>query len=261
MINRNGYEVISEEDYYKEIMNEIKKQYPNMTEHPSNILVILARVLAKNENKRDYDRMESYSSAYIATATEKSLSKAVKIAGISRYSGTSAVGKIIITKAPEVEQLIIPKEMVIKSGINKYKTINSGAIILNDETLELEIVSSEIGMKYNISKESKFQTILNIMGIKNIVAKTNIEGGTDMESDAALRARYYARMNSTVNSSLKGVLDYVESVPDVVLVSGIENSSDSIKDGMAPHSISIFAEGATDYDVAKAIMNSKPAGI
>ena len=125
MISNRGYDVMSEEEYYDNIMEELKKQFPNMSENPSNLLVIMARIIARNENRRDYDRVRAYSEAYVATATGMHLSKAVAIAGISRLNGTRAVGKIKITREPDIPQVIIPSHTVLVSNDLKYQTINS----------------------------------------------------------------------------------------------------------------------------------------
>ena len=261
MINNRGYDVISEEEYYDNIMEELKKQFPNMSESPSNLMVIIARLIARNENRRDYDRVKAYSEAYVATATGMHLSKAVAIAGISRLNGTRAVGKIRVTREPDIPQVIIPSHTVIVSNDLKYQTINNNAIIMNEKTLELEIESIDVGDKYNISNGSKFDTLLNIRGIKEIRATTDIEGGTNTESDKDLRERYYARVSSHSNSSLKGIIDAVKRVNGVYLVDGVENWTDKEKDGLPPHSFVIYVGGATDKEIGEAIMSSKPAGV
>ncbi len=261
MIKRNGYSVVSEEDYYRELMDGMKAEFPNMSESPSNLLTILARVIARNENMRDYDRVESYSNAYIATATGQHLSKAVRTAGISRLSGTRAVGKVLIEKDSSTPQIVLPANTEIICNDIVYQTINSSAIIINSQSVELEIVSKEVGTINNISIESKFKTVLNIRGVKSIVATTEIEGGSDVESDANLRLRYFTRMSSYANSSLKGIIDRVLAVPEVTKVSGNENNTPNVVDGLLPHSFIIYASGGTEMAIAETIMDTKPAGV
>lgn len=261
MIDRRGYNVVPEEQYYNEIMAEFKKEFPHMSDSPSNLLSIIARIIARNENARDYDRVTAYSDAYVATATGMHLSKAVRTAGISRLNGTRAVGKVTITKEDDSAQAIIPSGMQIKSGNNIYLTTNTNATIMNTPTLEMEIVSSDVGAVYNISSGSKFDTVLNIKGIKSILASTDISGGTDIESDLNLRERYFRRMNAYSNSSLKGVIDRVSAINDVYMVSGDENRLDTEQNGLLPHSLIIYVAGGTNKEIAEAIMHSKPAGI
>lgn len=261
MINRRGYEVVSEEEYFNDIMSELKTVYPNMSDSPSNLLTVLARVMARNENARDYDRVESYSNAYVATATGQALSKAVRTAGIARISGTRAVGKVVITKDDNISQIIIPKNMVVLSGSLEYETTNKDAVIVNSDEFEIEIASVSVGSEYNIAVGSKFNPVLNIRGVKSISATTEIFGGTSVETDLALRKRYFERMNAYSNSSLNGIIDAVKSITDVFMVSGDENVEDVEVNGLKPHSFIVYVAGGTDSDIADTIFKTKPAGI
>lgn len=261
MLNNRGYDVTSEEEYYDGIMQELKKQFPTMSESPSNLVSIIARIIARNENRRDYDRVRAYSEAYIATATGMHLSKAVATAGITRLKGTRAVGVVKITKDPAVPQIILPPKMLINSEDLQYYVNNNDALIVDNESITIQIVSTDVGDKYNISSGSKFNSVMNIRGIKSIEATTDISGGSNVETDKALRDRYFLRMSSYTNSSLKGIIDRVSSIPEVYMVDGRENWTDQEKETLPPHSFEIFVAGGTNKDIANAIIHSKPAGI
>lgn len=261
MIERTGFVVVSEEEYYKEIINEFKIKFPNMSENPSNLLCVLARIMARNENARDYDRVTAYSNAYIATATGDALSKAVYAAGLARISGTKAVGSVRVNKSVTSAQMIIPPKMRIKSNNSTYETLNESALVINGEHEDIQVASINVGSVFNISEGSKFKTILNIHGVGEIVSISEISGGTNIESDLDLRNRYILKMNSYSNSSLKGVVDSVSLVPGVYSVIAKENNTGETFENMPPHSFKVFASGGTDYDIAKSIMDSKPAGI
>jgi len=261
MITDTGYVIKSEEDYYDDIMYDLKTEFPDMSESPSNLLVILARIWAKNENRRDYDASLRYSYAYVATATGDFLNKAVRTAGISRIEGNHAIGSVLITKDPEYSQILLLPETKIKSGSTIYKTTNTSTLIINSETEEVEIKSIDVGISGNIPLSSKFNTIESLLGIKSIVASTEISGGSDIETDAELRARYYIRIASYSNSSLEGIIDRVKAVSDVTRAGGKENNTSSIVDGLVPNSFIIYANGGTVEDIAQAIFESKPAGI
>jgi hypothetical protein len=68
-------------------------------------------------------------------------------------------------------------------------------------------------------------------------------------------------MTTYDNSSLEGIISYVEENTEVVKVSGIENTTINTVDSMPPKSFQIFVNGGTDESVASAILQSKPAGI
>ena len=261
MIDNRGYEVIPENDYRESIMEDFKLEFPNMSDSPSNLISIIASIMARNENRRDYDRVAAYANAYIATANGMHLSKAVRTAGLNRLTGTKAVGKVRITKSDDVKQLIIPSKTRIKSNELIYETNNSSTLIINEESIEVEIVSVENGVKNNISSMSKFETELNIRGIKEIISVTDISGGTNEESDAALRQRYYRRMSAYTNSSLRGIVDAVRNCDGVVYADGIENNTDVKVGALLPHSFTIFAQGGEELEIATSIFTTKPAGI
>ena len=261
MINRRGYEVIPEEEYYDDIMGVLKQKYPTMSENPANLLCIFARIMARNENARDYDRVTSYSDAYVATATGMALSKAVRTAGIARLPGTRAVGRVIVSKDPSRSQTIIPRNMRILSGNFEFETTNATAVIMNEDSMEFEITSIDVGSDYNVSSGSKFKTVLNILGVTGIVANSDVFGGTDEEADLPLRERYFARMNASSNSALSSVISSVQAITDVYLCSGDENVSDVEVNGLLPHSFIIYAAGGTDQEIAEVVMKTKPAGV
>lgn len=261
MITKKGYDIVSEEQYFKNIMKELKTEFPNMSEHPSNLLTVLVRLMAKNENRRDYDRAECYSNAYIATATGLALGKAVRLAGISRYAGTRAVGNVKIAKDTAVRQLIIPKNMPVKSDGMLYQTTNDSALIIETDEHTIQIESIGVGYDHNIPTGSKLNTVNNVRGVKKIETIEEIAGGTDIESDSVLRKRYLDRMNAHANSSLKGIMDEVKRVPETYMVSGEENWTDAERNGLLPHSFIIYVAGGADQRIAEAIMRSKPAGI
>ncbi|MEG0151547.1 MAG: baseplate J/gp47 family protein [Cellulosilyticaceae bacterium] len=261
MITKNGYVVNSEEEWYKQILSSMKAQFPDMSENPANLLIVLARIMAKNENARDYDTVKRYSDAYVSTATGMHLDKAVRTAGISRLVGRRAVGSVKIIKSDSVAQVILPSGTIMKSGELEYRTTNTDAIIINKKETVVEIASVGIGSLYNLPKNSKFKTILNFVGIDGISSDAGISGGTDTETDSELRERYFSRMAGYSNSSIKGILDRVSAIGDVLRVDGDENNKDVQYKDMLPHSFIVYVEGGTETDIANAIMESKPAGI
>jgi len=262
MITEEGYVIKSEEDYFDEFVESIKAFFPGISENPSNLAMVFGRIVAKNENYRDYDSAKANSNAYVATSYGTALDKAVRTVGISRKSGTRAVGKITITKSEDVSQIVIPANSIVVTSGLQYEIINDNATIISSTTpVEFEIESVEVGSGYNLPIDSTFTMLNTIYGIDEIIGTTSITGGTDKESDVELKIRYFERVNATKNSSLAGVMAAVESVDGVTLVDGFENKSSETVDGLIPHSYIIFAEGGTEDDIANAINSSGPAGI
>lgn len=260
MITENGYEIETEEEWFNNIKNAFKAQFPKMSENPANLLIVLSRIMARNESMRDYDIAQRYSYAYVATATGMHLDKAVGTAGIRRNMGTKAYGTMTLTKDPTVPTIKLPSNFIIKSGDFEYRT-TSGALTITEPTTEIGIEAIEVGDKYNLVAGSSFTSVQYINGIESMVTSGGVAGGTDKETDPVLRQRYYERMNGYVNASLKGVIDSVKTVVGVLRVDGTENTTSEVVDGMAPHSVSIYVEGGVDQEVANKLMDSKPAGI
>lgn len=263
MVTKEGYVIKSEEEFFEEMKNNLKSYFPKMSENPANLLMILARLWARNENKRDYEAAQTVNNMYVATATNSALDKAVRTAGINRSIGTHAIGKVKIKKKDTISQIIIPPETIIDSSGLQYKTLNNNAIIISSTAeVEFEIQSLEVGTKYNIATGSKFEPVFSIYGLDTIVASTDISGGKNRESDVELRIRYFERMSAFANSSLGGIIGAVERVEGVNLVSGIENKGTTTdSDGLIPHSFKIFADGGSEDAIANAIASIAPAGI
>lgn len=261
-ISKNGYEITSEDEYFKEAMSQLKKEFPLMSEHPSNPLVIMARLWAKNESIRDFDRVQRYNNAYVATATGVHLDKVVSVGGLFRNSGKHAVGDVTITKDKSRAQIVIPSGTLLSSSGILYKTTNINAVIMNSDTVDMQVEALEVGLLGNIVKGSSFVTVSNIIGIKTIIAKTALEGGDDLETDAELRLRYYYRMNEYQNSSLNGLIAKVKEIKDVVKVSGSENTTAAVDaNGAPPKSFTIYVRGGVNSDIARTIAEYKPAGV
>lgn len=263
MVTNEGYIIKSEEEFFNELKADLKSYFPNMSESPANLMMVFARILSRNENRRDYEASRAVNNMYVSTAVGSSLDKAVRTAGINRSIGTHSTGKVKIKKTSAVAQIVIPANTVIDSSGLQYKTLNKNAIIISSTAeVEFEISSIEVGINFNISIGSKFKPVFNIYGVESIIASTDISGGKDRESDVELRARYFERMSSFANSSLGGIIGAVERVEGVTLVSGIENKTNSTDvDGLIPHSFKIFAEGGSEENIANAIANIAPAGI
>jgi len=261
MIEDSGYTVIPEEDRYKNIVEIFKQYYPNISENPANIAMILARVFARDANLLDYELATAHNNAYIAHAVGANLDRAVRTAGMWRLSGTQASGDIRIEKLDNVAQLIIPANFVIESDGLKYVTQNTSAIIQNTQYLDLQVKSYGVGTIYNIQENSKFNAYESTYGIKEIIATSKISGATDRETDSELRIRYMDRMEATTTSALSGIIDYVGLTDGVTRVDGRQNTSDDTVDGLPPHSYEIFVKGGTYLDIGTAIAKIGPAGI
>lgn len=261
MITQKGFKVTSSEEFYSYMMTEFKKSYPDMTESYNSVLSIISRVIAKNENKRDEDITTRYMFANVSTAYGEHLDRAVLTAGVNRISGTKSFGKVLITKSTNVAQVIIPLGALIEYDSIKYKLSITNALVISKPTVEVNIESVEAGDFNNIGIGMTMNTVDTMIGIEKIITTTKIEGATDTELDAGLRARYYRRLNAYYNSSVKGIIDAVREVEGVTAVDATDNDSHQVSGTMQPHSVSVWVEGGSEESIANIILKTKPAGI
>lgn len=262
MLTQQGYDVISEEEYFNMIIANLQAVFPSLNTDPANIAIVNARMFARNEARRDQETAELYNSAYVSTATGYSLDKAVWIAGIKRDAGDFAVGKITITKKATSTSMIIPaySEVVVENKI--YITQNTTNDTVTSATYEVDIKAQVVGTQYNIPTGTKMQFVSPNVNVESIITSTDIIGGTNLETDEELRARFFYMLEATKNSSLPSIISQVSSVNGVTFITGKENNTDAVSgDGLPPHSIEIQVVGGTDEDVAEAIVRTKAGGI
>lgn len=100
-------------------------------------------------------------------------------------------------------------------------------------------------------------------GIAGVVNDLDATIGRNLETDPEYKQRHFL----TINAQGCGTVQAIEArvlttVPDIESVKVFENDTDAIDaEGRNPHSFETFAVGGTDEDVARAILECKPAGI
>jgi uncharacterized phage protein gp47/JayE len=258
-----GYVVKPEEQWFEEIMASFKTAFPGMSERPSNMMVILSRILAKVENTRDYDRVEMYNQSALESATASYLDAVVSLGGIKRHEGTKGIGTITVAKKSGSANMIIPAKSYIKSGDILFFTRNEFTIITGDPTVQVDIESEEYTADANLPAGSTFMSIEILEGVDTMTLDADITTAKSEETDGDLRIRYELAVNTLHNSSLAGILGEVRKVEGVSMASGSENVTDTDDPvtGIPPHSFEVVVNGGTDNDVAQSIFNIKPAGI
>lgn len=260
-ITNNGYVTTSEEEYYNLILDELKITFPLLSENYANVVIILARMIARNESRRDNEVANLYNQAYVATATGLSLDKCGYAYGLPRLEGTRANGTVRITKTDGTTSILLPAYAQIKSSDLVYQCNNDLAITITGSTYDIGITSIDTGSDYNISVDSTFIPVSVIPNIDSVVAITSITGGSDTESDFEYRERLFYAQQSSKNSSLQSVISQIKNVSGVEAVLGYENTQHVEVNSMKPHSISIYAGGGTDEDIATALVKAKAGGI
>lgn len=260
-ITNTGYQITTEEEYYNIILNELKLNFPTLNENYANAIIVLARVVARNEFRRDTEVADLYNQAYVSTATGLSLDKAGYIYGLPRDNGTSAIGTITITKSVGVEYFLLPAYAQLRCGELIYQCSNEDAITIYDNTYDIIIKSIEVGEKYNLPIASKFEFVSAVPNVSDVSAKTAIVGGLNMQNDAEYRNDLFEFQSQSRNSSLPSIVGQVSFIDGVDGVTGYENTNDFVTNGMLPKSISLYVSGGTDEDIVTKIVQTKAGGI
>lgn len=261
MITSRGVAVREEVDILEDIVTDLSAEFPNMSKESNNVLMVLAKILSREISNNENNRLEAYNNAYVASAIGIHLDKAVQTAGLTRVHGTNSYGICTFTKDEKFAKVTIPPNSQIESGDFKFITLNTSFITITDDPVEIEVKSELAGSKYNLPQESTFTTVVDIRGLKSIKNKAEFAGGTDAETDQALRARYYNFISSFSNSSLNGIISEMSRLEDVTRVTGRENNTDDDLNGLPPHSFELFVEGSTTSIIADKLFKTKPAGI
>ena len=85
--------------------------------------------------------------------------------------------------------------------------------------------------------------------------------GTNVETDAELRARYANATHQPSKTVLEGLMENIEALEGVTRVKMYENDTNAVDSkGLPPHSITSIVEGGLDDDIATAIYFKKTPG-
>ena len=219
------------------------------------ISVIAYALAEKWESSED-----EYNSAYVDTAEGTQLHNVGKYIGIKPNEATKATGQITITGTPAT--LINAGFLIATATGIQFQTIDS-ATISGSGTITVNIEAINTGATGNVSGNTITVIVNPQAGVTSVTNAMATSGGQDQESDIDFRNRYLESVakggSSTVDSIRAKLLDEVDGVRAAIVIENDTNAADP--DGRPPKSINAIVLGGTSADIAKAIMQSKAAGI
>ena len=120
--------------------------------------------------------------------------------------------------------------------------------------------AEDTGTAYNFTGDV---TKIPVAGWGDSSAPISSSPGTDIETEAAFRARANAEVESPGSSSPSGIVaDLTREIPEIVSCFVTENDTDATVDSIPPHAIEVVVFGGVDDEaVAEQILASKAAGI
>lgn len=269
-ITDNGYQLITEEEYRTGLVTETLSEFPNMSTNDANPLVVLLKSFANEFADTDAYGQEAYNNVYVLTASGDHLDQIVKIAGISRLDGTRAVADITFVGNENVP--ISPATRVQSRDGFVYATTNATTIYLDTPVNPLDlsegyyaiqqVIASLKGSDYNLSANTINQITNPISGLTSVTNENPAQGGTDEETDADLRSRYFVAIEQSTGSSIQAIINNVLLADNVTYAFGNENFTNAVdSEGLPAKSFNIVVEGGVNEDIAQAIFEVKPCGI
>lgn len=260
MITEKGFIIPTLKEIFNRKLNDFKTVKPDLRETSSNLIV----------NFLEFDSVEEYDSYLVAlamynnlnvyTATDTHLNAITSHLNMTWLKPRKAIGKIKIVAD---NGTIIPQAWGVetKSGI-KFATLNKSSVEVKNNSIELDVISLEVGKFNNVRAGEITEQTEIINGIKSIINENSVLGGKDKETDTELRFRYLKRIDRKTSFTTQGIRKYILENSNVVKCQVIENDTDLIdEDGRLPHSYEAVCLGDTEENIFKVLNEYKIAGI
>ena len=167
------------------IESDIDKREGSVT---SNLISPLAEEVAKSY----LAIAEILGVGFIEDTFNDYLEKRTSEFGIYRKAGVNATGVITVEG---VQGVVIPVGTLVKINDLEFKILDEGEINKNG-SLELSVIATNIGYKYNLEEGTALEFVENIRGVTSIKVKEDFINGADVESDDELRDRFRVFINN-----------------------------------------------------------------
>jgi uncharacterized phage protein gp47/JayE len=212
------------------------------------------------EESKLWDAMEGvYFSAFIDDAEGKQLDGLVKYIGLYRKPALQAKGEITITgregkEIPNGTRVRTESSIIFQT--TQAVTIDSnGAVIVPIEA----IIPGKTG---NVTATRIDRLFHPSEGIAEITNLERTSGGLEIESDEELRDRYYrslSRKGKATRAAIEAAILELPMIKDALVIENTTMETD--EHGIPPKAIAPFVFGGNAQEIAKAILNTKSAGI
>lgn len=259
-LDKNGYKVATYDEILNEINNDIKAQIPELSLDDSNPLIKINKKMSDMFHRMSLLGSSVYKSYSIDEASGSALDDRVFWLGITRLRETKASGEVEFTGDPKT---FIPSNFRVATSTNKiYQTLNNVTL---DESGKgkATIESLSGGSQYNVESNTINKIVNPLNGVKSVINAKNIIGGTDIESDAKLRSRYYVTLLGLGKSTKPSMENAILNNTTATKVNLVENDSDSFdsQKQLPGHSFQCYVFGGEDNEILEQIYESRPIGI
>lgn len=233
----------------------------------SVIRTIIEAIMAEVDIQ-NYSIDQIYKAMNIDTATGEDLDAIVAILGVTRRNATYAEGTVIFGRSdPYESDIAIEYAQMISTRQNTNGDIIE--FMVTDEGAKLPAGKLEVAVNIRAIEPGSIYlptntiTVINtsIIGIEYVVNRTELIGGTDMETDDELRKRAknaLAGLGKGTNAALRSAIIDIPGVVDAVpmdLNRGVGTSDMVVVTNDIPPSTALMNE------ISEAVRITKAAGI
>jgi uncharacterized phage protein gp47/JayE len=195
-----------------------------------------------------------YYAPYFDTATAANLDALVAQFGFVRLPATIATGTVTFTcaVAPSVN-VTIPAGTQISTVSGLIFTTNTAATIPAGHTsVSVAVTAQQPGSLWNVAANSIITFVAPVSGVDYVTNPSVTSGGTNMESDTALRVRVVNYAPGARGTSL-AIQNAVMAVPGV--------TASYVSEDTSGHTITATVQGGLDAALLAALAATRPCGI
>lgn len=182
--------------YYDQLVEQMTTYYiaqTKLTPDQASDVMIRIRVLAAQLDSYCQEAEEVAMQSSPFTATGEALDRHAALRGLSRKEGTKATGTVLFRRSsPAGYDINIPAGTVIQTGgMEPLRFVTCEDVVLFGQATAVlsSIEAVEPGAKYNVKSGNVNVMVTPPAGITQVYNSANCRGGSDTESDEALRAR------------------------------------------------------------------------
>lgn len=177
---------------------------------------------------------------------------------VRRQASYSYLRSVILTGEPNAQ---IPAG-IICSDPNKVRWILVQDVRLNAQgSAQADFRSESLG-GFNLPQNTPLTIETITLGLQRVTTNEASEQGSDEETDAQLRQRFFISRAKNAKNSVEAIESGIRELPDVKQVRVMENIEGATdRNGVAAHSINVVVEGGEDNAIAQVIYQNKGAGV
>lgn len=198
-----------------------------------------------------------YNNFSVSTATNVSLDYAVKFQGMRRKQATKA--EVDVVFIGDNGTIINSGFIVGTSNGVKFETLTSDTIEAGSVIIPCRALLS--GADGNVPADTITEIESPLLGLSEVENLSEATGGLEIETDESLRIRYLeslARGGGSTANAIRAAILTLDTVLDAMI---FENETDSIQDGIDPHSFVSYVLGGDPTEIQESIFTVKSLGI